>query len=72
MASGLTRQGDTNTPWRTASACGGGGCVEVAAIDGSVAVRDSKDPQSPILTFTRDEWIAFADGLRRGEFDDLA
>jgi hypothetical protein len=57
--------------WQRAASCAGGSCVELAAFEGSVAVRDSKDPESPILTFTRDEWIAFADALRRGEFDDL-
>ena len=28
-----------------------GNCVEVAALPGAVAVRDSKDPGGPVLTF---------------------
>lgn len=48
----------------------GGACVEVADLDSSGrAVRDSKDPAGPILTFTGAEWSAFTAGLRIGEFD---
>ena len=57
--------------WRKASKSGSQGqCVEVACLDGGrVAVRDSKDPNGPILTFTPGEWDAFIDGARKGEFD---
>jgi hypothetical protein len=34
-----------------------------------VAVRDSKDPAGPVLTFTAPEWSAFLAGVRDGEFD---
>jgi hypothetical protein len=47
-------------------------CVEVAAIDGGVAVRDSKDPDGPVLNFTHGEMLAFLQGAKAGEFDDLA
>ncbi|MDF5752186.1 DUF397 domain-containing protein [Spongiactinospora sp. TRM90649] len=44
----------------TASGGNGGECVEVATnLPGVVAVRDSKDPNGPILTFTPDQWSAF-------------
>jgi hypothetical protein len=39
--------------------------------DGLIGVRDSKEPDGPVLRFTRDEWLAFVDGLTRGEFTDL-
>ncbi len=45
-------------------------CVEVVVLpDGSVMVRDSKDPQGPSLHFTGAEWDAFLDGAMKGEFD---
>jgi hypothetical protein len=44
-------------------------CVEVAFVDGAVAVRDSKDPTGPVLVFTAGEWDAFVDGAKDGEFD---
>jgi len=36
---------------------------------GGVAVRDSKDPDGPILRFTAAEWAAFVEGVAAGEFD---
>lgn len=48
---------------------GNGQCVEVRRYDGAIQVRDSKDPDGPVLTFTADEWDAFVDGARQGEFD---
>jgi hypothetical protein len=56
--------------WRKSSRSGMNGCVEVAFInDGRVAVRDSKDPQGPVLMFTPGEWRGFVGGVGDGEFD---
>jgi Domain of unknown function (DUF397) len=50
-----------------------GNCVEVAPLpDGSVAVRNSRQPEGPALVYTRAEVSAFLAGVRNGEFDDLA
>jgi hypothetical protein len=55
--------------WRTASACANGNCLLVAHQPGEVWVRDSKlGDASPVLRFTAEEFEAFADGVRRGEF----
>jgi uncharacterized protein DUF397 len=35
-------------------------------------MRDSKDPQGAVLTFTRREIAAFLDEATREEFNDLA
>lgn len=48
---------------------GGNNCVEVAFLDGGIAVRDSKDRSGPTLCFTAPEWTAFMAGCRAGEFD---
>ncbi|MEV4483337.1 DUF397 domain-containing protein [Micromonospora coxensis] len=48
--------------WRksTRSGSSGGECVEVADnLPGVVAVRDSKDPTGPTLTFTPTAWQRF-------------
>lgn len=44
-------------------------CVEVADLLGHTAVRDSKNPTGPALTFTTAEWSAFTIAIRGGEFD---
>jgi hypothetical protein len=49
---------------------GTGNCVEVRTCDcDEILVRDSKDPDGPFLNYTRDEWLAFLDGAKKGEFD---
>ncbi|KUL39298.1 DUF397 domain-containing protein [Actinoplanes awajinensis] len=58
--------------WRksTRSGSNGGNCVEVAGnLPGIVAVRDSKDPGGPALTFAPGEWTAFLAGVKDGEFN---
>jgi hypothetical protein len=55
--------------WRKSSYSGsnGGGCVEVADnLPGVVAVRDSKDPGGPVLTFAPVEWRAFTEAIKTG------
>jgi hypothetical protein len=68
-----------NTPkltanWRKSSFSDGNGgdCVEVAPTrDETIAVRHSKDPDGPLITYTRSEFRAFVAGVKAGEFDDL-
>jgi hypothetical protein len=43
--------------------------VEVAQLPAAIAVRDSKNPLGPALMFTPDEWAAFIEGAKDGEFD---
>jgi hypothetical protein len=56
--------------WRRSSRCSSNSCVEVGGLpDGSVAVRDSKSPDTtPVLVFATDEWTAFIAGVKAGEF----
>ncbi len=47
-----------------------GNCVEVAELPGgSIGVRNSRDPEGPVLRFAQEEWDAFLGGARLGEFD---
>jgi len=64
---------ETTSPWiKAAASASAGQCVELRRHDGAVDVRDSKDPQGPVLHFTHAEFAAWLDGANRGEFDHLA
>ena len=54
--------------WQKSSLSTGSECVEVAFIKESVALRHSKDPSGPVLTFTQAEWDAFLGGVHLNEF----
>jgi hypothetical protein len=43
--------------------------VEVAALDGVVGVRDSKDRSGPVLAFAPADWRAFLTTVRAGHHD---
>ena len=57
--------------WRgsAGSEAGSDNRVEVAFVDGGIAVRDSRQPDGPVLLFTPAEWDAFVEGAKDGEFD---
>ncbi|WP_204019179.1 DUF397 domain-containing protein, partial [Sphaerimonospora thailandensis] len=66
--------------WRKSRrSANGSDCVEVTTIDAGQAevehkadaerlflVRDSKDPDGPVLAFTPSEWDAFVSGVKDG------
>lgn len=57
--------------WHKSSRSGSSAnCVEIAELhDGHWAVRDSKQPDGPVLVFTPSEWTAFTRGMRDSDFD---
>lgn len=56
--------------WRTSTRSGSNAnCVEVALLPTVVAVRDSKDPGGPVLSFAPATWTSFLADLRYGSFD---
>jgi Domain of unknown function (DUF397) len=57
----------TRAEWRKSSRSGsnGGNCVEVARnLPGIVAVRDSKNPDGPVLIVSSGQWAGFVALLR--------
>ncbi|GHE65209.1 hypothetical protein GCM10018785_37570 [Streptomyces longispororuber] len=64
-----TRVNLADAHWITSShSSGEGQCVEVAAVPGAVATRDSKDRTGPVLVFTGEGWDSFIRGLTADEF----
>ena len=47
----------------------GDGDVQIAFVEGFIAMRDGRQPDGPALIFTPAEWRAFVLGARDGEFD---
>jgi Domain of unknown function (DUF397) len=57
--------------WMKASrSIASGACIQIAADDDLVALRDSKEPEI-VLRFTRAEFAAFVDGAIHGEFNQF-
>jgi hypothetical protein len=47
-----------------------GNCAEYSELaDGSVLLRNSRDPDGTVLHFSARQWDAMIGDLRRGEFD---
>jgi hypothetical protein len=57
--------------WRKSSRSSGGGqgCVEVAVIAGSVAIRDSKNPDGPVHVVSPDSFHDLISRIKRGDLD---
>ena len=51
----------------THSAYHHGSCVEAGACHHGVAVRDSRDPDGPVLVWDGSTWGALLDRIQRGE-----
>ena len=57
------------TAWRKASFCQSGECVEVAQLNGMIAMRDSKDPRGHLLHYTTEEFRFLVRAIKAGEYD---
>ncbi|MEU0668204.1 DUF397 domain-containing protein [Streptomyces lavendulocolor] len=57
----------SNADWRSGSQ--GAGDVQIAFVEGFIAMRNGGRPESPSLIFTPAEWRAFVLNARDGEFD---
>jgi hypothetical protein len=54
--------------WTRSTFCSESACIEVAAVDGTVMVRDGKRADGPHLSFSIAEWQAFCAGISHGDF----
>lgn len=56
-------QGATETWTKSSYSTGNGACVEVKSPAQAIAVRDSKIPAGPSITFVSESWNAFVSGV---------
>ncbi|MEU6372750.1 DUF397 domain-containing protein [Streptomyces sp. NPDC046909] len=62
-----SRAGLDGAAWRRSShSNNNGACVEIAVVEGVVAVRDSKDTVRPALVFSPLRWRAFLAAAAEG------
>jgi hypothetical protein len=52
LAAGL----DNVLKWRKSSRCEGGACIEIAIQGHAILLRNSVDPDGPVLAFTPAAW----------------
>ncbi|MFR9726860.1 DUF397 domain-containing protein [Streptomyces sp. MS19] len=61
----------THATWaKSTLSDGGDNCLEVAFVDGVVALRDSKDignPDAAVLLLSEDDYRAYTGGIRNGQ-----
>lgn len=56
--------------WRTArGSAGNGACVEVAPAGGQIFVRDSKNQDGPVVSYSARSWRQFVTNAKTGRFD---
>jgi hypothetical protein len=65
----LKVQIDSEAPLHWTKRCADSACIEIARNDAGVFMRDSKDPDGPVLTFTGEQWASFTAAVAAGEFD---
>jgi hypothetical protein len=62
--------GQGEIPWRKSRfSVGNGACVEVAAIAHGILVRDSTDPDGPVLGCSGRAWRVLTEAVRAGALD---
>jgi len=61
----------SSASWRKSSFSSGGGnaCVEIATLPGTVAIRDSKDPDGPVHLLRPAAFRDLITRIKRGDFD---
>ena len=64
-------RGHNSLPWLTALSCDGGACVQVAADQDTILIRNSRQPDGPLVEYTPEEWHEFVSGIKKGDFDNL-
>jgi len=66
---------DKSALFKSSYSDNGGQCVEVAAnlaaSRGVIPVRDSKDPNGPVLDFPAEAFASFVAGVKAGEFPTI-
>ncbi|MFE6689356.1 DUF397 domain-containing protein [Streptomyces sp. NPDC057743] len=69
LAGGTRPELDLSRAEWQSSTRGVGGDLQIAFVEGYIAMRNGRSPEIPALIFTPAEWRGFVLGAREGEFD---
>ena len=58
-------------PFRRASHCTGGECVEVAQHNDVITLRDSAQPRGSVINYAAEDWRSFIRRVKAGRLDTL-
>lgn len=58
--------------WRTSRTCDSGACVGVARQGEFVLIGNTNNPSGHVSRLTRQQWMAFLESLKLGDFDGFA
>jgi Domain of unknown function (DUF397) len=67
----MSPSAEDSSTWRKSSKCANSECIEIAREQDMILLRDSKSPETSAFRYTTEEFRAFLDGAKAGEFDDL-
>jgi hypothetical protein len=65
----MSQMGSAVGTWRKSNRCESQQCVEIAQVNGQMAIRNSTDPERYIV-FGTAAWRGFMITLRSGEWDN--
>lgn len=60
-----------NLNWYVSRTCDGGACIQVASHGDLVVFGNTTQPDGPVYTYTKAEWIDFLVGVKLGDFDGV-
>lgn len=58
--------------WRTLRTCVSDACVGVTRRGDVILIGNTNNPEGPVGEFTLDDWSQFIDGIKLGDFDNIA
>lgn len=58
--------------WRTSRTCISDACVGIARRGDVILICNTNNPGGPVGKFTLDDWRQFIDGIKLGDFDNIA
>jgi hypothetical protein len=67
----VDQEGLNNALWRKSKRSDppNSGCISIALVDSCGAIRDSKDPEGPMIIMDRVRFRNFLRGIKQGKFD---